>query len=160
MKYVQSILMIIIFYLFINLILWVPQRLYHWKDINRINEIELILSEIEMPAEECKNKLLVLQKVVDDKSFEIDNLESFIDTYPGTKEDLLYNLNIKKYNVLLDEYNVLAVEFNAEREECMPYFEEYDALAFEGNELIDKTQMFMLIPMPRGSGKRISKSIQ
>ena len=41
---------------------------------SRINEIELILSEIEMPAEECKNKLLVLQKVVDDKSFEIDSL--------------------------------------------------------------------------------------
>ena len=158
MSTIKSIVTIIFFYLFINLVLWIPQKLYHWKDLNRIEEIEIILSEIEVPAEECKNKLFTLQEVVDNKSFEIDNLESFIDSYPGEQNDLIYNSNIKKYNQLLEEYNILAVEFNAEREECLPTFEKYDALALEGNDLIDKTRMFMLIPMPRGSTKRVTNT--
>jgi|ETNmetMinimDraft_27_1059897.scaffolds.fasta_scaffold01469_6 hypothetical protein len=158
MSTIKSIVTIIFFYLFINLVLWIPQKLYHWKDLNRIEEIEIILSEIEVPAEECKNKLFKLKEVVDNKSLEIDKLKRFIDSFSGEESDLIYNLNIKKYNQLLEEYNILAVEFNAEREECLPTFEKYDNLVLEGNDLIDKTGMFMLIPMPRGSTKRVTNT--
>ena len=159
MRFILSIIVVGAFYLFINLILWVPQKLYHWKDLNRINEIEIVLSELEISAEDCKNKLLKSQEIVDKKNSELDSLENMLDFYVESENYTFYELNLDKYKLLLDDYNSLVVEFNSDREDCMPTFEHYDTLVIEVNDLIEKTEMWMLIPLPRGSSKRITKSL-
>ena len=63
MRNILSIIAIIVFYLFVNFVLWGSQELYHWKDLTRINELEKIIEQKEALATECDVQLIIFTNI-------------------------------------------------------------------------------------------------
>ena len=160
MRNILSIIAIIVFYLFVNFVLWGSQELYHWKDLTRINELEKIIEQKEALATECDVQLIIFTNKLDQEGSEIETLENMMSYYEENELHEFYDMNVDKYNLIIDEYDVLYEQYQREYESCKKHFEAGNSFVEEINILYEKTNKFMLIPMPRGSAKRGMKGLK
>ena len=146
---------VLVAFLFLNLILYLGQQLFHLKDNRRISEIEAtlpvlatIVTKSQESYDEEVDELGEMKKRIEYLDEELNRL---LKMYPNGAPSFI----VSSFNALKDEYNELVLNYKFKNYNLLlnhasylSLFNEYQQLVNEYNLLIQKTKIFLLIPIP------------
>ena len=132
LDYIAKIIMV---FIFLNVLIWGGQEIYHRKDVEKIEGIETYLDNEKKSINDLEQKIEL-------ESSSIEEQKRLLNNYKINGQGSVYNANIEGYNKLLQSYKSDLSTYDQK-------LEAYNSKTKEVNSLIEKTESrWILIPIP------------
>jgi len=155
-RWVVGLISVVLVYVVINIFLVGGQKLWHYGDQKRLDELKEILNTEKVNIESLEKELKNMEQCLDTYTIRINKLKSDIqlieNRYPRGIPSNIYNNYIQlinDYNSLVDTYNSTLNKYNSKYEDYSHQIDKYNAMVVEANNLAKKIgTTWYVVPVP------------